>query len=749
MEMEEEEEDEEEFHGRGASTAACQFVFPPEAGRSNIVSQDLASIASTTAAGIAYCSQRSCGEATAAGAAGDLASTTAANQLQPAQPASLATAGAAAAAAVNQLQLAQPASPTAAGAAGAAAAKQLQQPSDWECDAGGAGGVSTPAAPGSPVLGVEAPHSPTNIFGVHPLGPWSPPMSPSLQKEPRTPEQAPVSSIFGVQFSPAPSSWSRPMAPPSTPIWIPPLDIGHGEDGGSSFADFSGAAAAAAANAAASDAAYAAYCQAEHGELPAALMSSLSSLEMRVGSSSSLGGGYVDTGPGDLSDGLVLELNAGDYAHGGVWTNRVRNQPSASVPSKVRFDKAERAFIFEEGGDVIRVPLATSTWMNVSFAVWVKVLSISKCNLGWVMAQSPDYCWSRALTLSDWRLGNVSITTSCYWDSKLGQAPVGTWLHVVGVWRQGGSSTCYLNGVRGAVADGNNSRGSDPSEALMIGGRAPMDAAHNPGVAISEVRVYNRALTDEDVEALFTRGLQSFGYSAAEDEKTAQGWDPRVVEKLTAAQEEPKWDDSSQLFWQVTGVNAYDIPDGSQWQRDFREKMQSSKPKARERTLRVQVSDTCTDQPETAEQSAKRALARHSSDPERRAERAAHSSALQQMAMKPGVALLALGRKVALFRFEEQVFAVGAECPHQGGRLAEGEVGDIEDMVEGRKCYITCPVHKFKFDLATGAVMEGNCGVLPTYPVRLNKVNDTKAMVEVGFQSLAEDFFVEFGADDF
>lgn len=674
----EEEDQEEEFHGTGASTAACQFDSPPKAGRSKKVLQDLKG---TTAAG-------------------------------------------------------------------AAAAKQLQQQSDSECDGdGGGGGASTPAVPGSPVL--EPPHSPTNIFGVHPLGPWSPPMSPSIQKEqapsrkssapePGTPEQLPVSSIFGVQFSPAPSSgrWSRPVAPPSTPVWFPPLDLGYGEDSTSSFPALPGAAAAVAAGAASSDGAFAAYSQAEYGDLPAALMSSLSSL------------GYLDTGPGELRDGLVLELNAGDYAQNGIWTNRVRNQPSASVPSKVRYDGAERAFIFEEGGDVIQVPLATSTWMNVSFAVWVKVLSISKCNLGWIMAQSPDYCWSRALTLNDWRLGNVSITTSCYWDSKLGPAPVGTWIHVVGVWRQGGDSTCYLNGVRGAVADGNNSRGSDPSEALTIGGRAPMDAAHNPGVAISEVRVYNRALTDEDVEALFMRGQQSFGYTVAE-EKAAQNWDPRVVEKLAAAQEEPKWDDSSQLFWQATGVNIYDLPDGIQWQRDFREKMQSSKPKARERTLRVQVSDTCTEQPETGEQSAKRALARHSSDPERRADRAAHSSALQQMATKPGVALLALGRKVALFRFHEQVFAVSAECPHQGGRLAEGEVGDIEDMVEGRKCYITCPVHKFKFDLETGAVMEGNCGVLPTYQVRLNKVSDTKAMVEVGFQSLAEDFFVEFGADDF
>ncbi|CAE8651714.1 unnamed protein product [Polarella glacialis] len=108
------------------------------------------------------------------------------------------------------------------------------------------------------------------------------------------------------------------------------------------------------------------------------------------------------------------------------------------------------------------------------------------------------------------------------------------------------------------------------------------------------------------------------------------------------------------------------------------------------------------------------------------------------------------GRKIALFRFQLRVFAVGAECPHQGGRLAEGEVGDIEDMVEGRTCYVTCPVHKFQFDLSTGAVLQGKCGPLPTYPVRVSKVDDNQhsAMIEVGFESLGDDFFGDFGVDD-
>merc|ERR1712194_409221 len=121
------------------------------------------------------------------------------------------------------------------------------------------------------------------------------------------------------------------------------------------------------------------------------------------------------------------------------------------------------------------------------------------------------------------------------------------------------------------------------------------------------------------------------------------------------------------------------------------------------------------------------------------------------MSRRAGTSLLVHGNRLALFRFQQRVFAVAAECPHQGGALVEGEVGDIEDMVEGRKCYITCPVHKFQFDLQTGSVLDGRCGKLTTFPTRIvqNAQENYTAMIDVGFESLADDYFHEFEADDF
>ncbi len=50
-------------------------------------------------------------------------------------------------------------------------------------------------------------------------------------------------------------------------------------------------------------------------------------------------------------------------------------------------------------------------------------------------------------------------------------------------------------------------------------------------------------------------------------------------------------------------------------------------------------------------------------------------------------------------RFLQKVFAMDAKCPHAGGRLA---LGDIEDM-DGHVC-VACPVHGFMFALDAGGV---------------------------------------------
>ena len=54
------------------------------------------------------------------------------------------------------------------------------------------------------------------------------------------------------------------------------------------------------------------------------------------------------------------------------------------------------------------------------------------------------------------------------------------------------------------------------------------------------------------------------------------------------------------------------------------------------------------------------------------------------------------------------LFATQAECPHKGGPLADGLIGDTT---------LICPLHDWFFDLATGRLKNGECEIA-TYPVR-------------------------------
>ena len=66
------------------------------------------------------------------------------------------------------------------------------------------------------------------------------------------------------------------------------------------------------------------------------------------------------------------------------------------------------------------------------------------------------------------------------------------------------------------------------------------------------------------------------------------------------------------------------------------------------------------------------------------------------------------GREIAVFRARgtDEVYATQARCPHKAGLLADGIVGDGK---------VICPLHSYKFDLATGTPLGNGCRSLATY----------------------------------
>jgi nitrite reductase (NADH) small subunit len=77
---------------------------------------------------------------------------------------------------------------------------------------------------------------------------------------------------------------------------------------------------------------------------------------------------------------------------------------------------------------------------------------------------------------------------------------------------------------------------------------------------------------------------------------------------------------------------------------------------------------------------------------------------LEELPVGLGRAFDVGGRRIALFRTRKgKVFAVENRCPHKGGPLAEG-------MLAGDA--VVCPLHAFRFELASGACDQpGVCAV--------------------------------------
>jgi nitrite reductase (NADH) small subunit len=70
------------------------------------------------------------------------------------------------------------------------------------------------------------------------------------------------------------------------------------------------------------------------------------------------------------------------------------------------------------------------------------------------------------------------------------------------------------------------------------------------------------------------------------------------------------------------------------------------------------------------------------------------------------------GEMIAIFRERQgAIYAVQAQCPHRAGALADGIVG------AGK---VICPLHSYKFELASGAPLGHECGPLKTYGVKVN-----------------------------
>ena len=88
-------------------------------------------------------------------------------------------------------------------------------------------------------------------------------------------------------------------------------------------------------------------------------------------------------------------------------------------------------------------------------------------------------------------------------------------------------------------------------------------------------------------------------------------------------------------------------------------------------------------------------------------------TAIENLPLREGRAVMLGDREVAFFNLGERVLATENQCPHEGGPLCDG-------IVTGES--VVCPLHAWKVNLASGCVERPTAGkdhCVSTYPTRI------------------------------
>jgi 3-phenylpropionate/trans-cinnamate dioxygenase ferredoxin subunit len=89
-------------------------------------------------------------------------------------------------------------------------------------------------------------------------------------------------------------------------------------------------------------------------------------------------------------------------------------------------------------------------------------------------------------------------------------------------------------------------------------------------------------------------------------------------------------------------------------------------------------------------------------------------TSLDQMPRDRGIRVTIGDHRIAMFRIDDEVFAIGDRCSHAEASIAEGEVWPDE-------CEIECPKHGSAFSLKTGEPLTlPATQPVPTYTVRVD-----------------------------
>ncbi len=197
--------------------------------------------------------------------------------------------------------------------------------------------------------------------------------------------------------------------------------------------------------------------------------------------------------------GLSLKDNGPNKMH--AVANGVTNTTDSNRP----------AFSFDGSDDYVKLPYHTGDMQQMTFAAWVKGSSTTAWQRIFDFGNGEDeYLFLTPTNGSAMRfeIKKGGVTQGLNANTTLG---TGTWKHIA-VTIGANEVAIYVNGTKSASATDITLRPSDIAPAMSYLGRSQFDADPAFKGLMSDVRIYNYALSAEEVKSISSETISTSGY---------------------------------------------------------------------------------------------------------------------------------------------------------------------------------------------------------------------------------------------
>jgi hypothetical protein len=232
----------------------------------------------------------------------------------------------------------------------------------------------------------------------------------------------------------------------------------------------------------------------------------------------------------DVTEGLVAFYPFTGNANDSSGNARHLTVTDASLVSD-RYGRAKAAYVFNGSSSILAAANAEPALglsEKCSISCWAKIASFNP-NGSTLVRHDGDVGFNILNYQSPNRLAIEAFKGGQQYRGFTGTPPAGEWCMLTATW-DGTTFAMYINGVAQSVDQDNFGRVL-PVQPITVGGSIPWPDQTLNG-AIDEVRIYNRALTAEEVGALYSLndGPQTVFTGAWYETKASRGSQPGAGE---------------------------------------------------------------------------------------------------------------------------------------------------------------------------------------------------------------------------